>query len=155
MTRARRNKAARPVGYHRPLERVESSASAHWMIWTGLLILAFVVMHILHMTLGDLDPATFVEGAVYGNLSRAFHQPVFVAIYLFGMTVVALHLYHGVWSLFQSLGLDNPDRNRLLRRAALGAAIFLFLGFSAVPAAFYLDVMPAPPAHEAGALEGS
>ena len=61
------------------------------------------------------------------------------------MAVIASHLYHGVWSLFQTLGLDNPDRNRGLRRFAAVTAIVLFAGFCAIPVAFYLGFMPEPP----------
>ena len=70
------------------------------------------------------------------------------------MVLLALHLYHGVWSLFQTLGLDSPDRNRGLRLLAVVAAVVLLLGFCAVPVAFYFGLVPEPSgamtAHGAG-----
>ena len=64
-------------------------------------------------------------------------------LYVVAMGFVALHLYHGAWSMFQSLGLDNPDRNRGLRLLALGLALGLFLGFTAVPMSFAVGALEA------------
>ena len=138
------NRRARPVGYLRQ-KYTRATLPARSMLYTGILVLVFVVLHILHFTTGTLDPERFEEGTVYANLHAAFQLEIVLAMYLVGLAVVALHLYHGVWSLFQSLGADTPDRNRGLRMLALVLAVFLFLGFAAVPVAFFSGMMQPPP----------
>jgi len=138
------NRRARPVGY-RAVEHVEATAPARWMLYTGALLLLFLVVHILQFTTGSIDSARYVSGAVYGNLFRAFNQWGYVALYVGAMTVLALHLYHGAWSLFQSLGLDSPDRNRALRRGAALGALGLALAFATVPLAFATGWLGPPP----------
>jgi len=132
---ALRNRAARPVGYASFRYR-RTTLSARWMMVSGVVVLAFVVFHILHFTTGDIDPPNFEEGAVYANLGRAFGSWSWVAIYAACMAFVAFHLYHAVWSALQTLGLDNPDRNRGLRLLALLLALALFVGFVTVPVSF-------------------
>lgn len=138
------NRRARPERYSR-VDLIEAGTSGRWMLYTGCLLLGFVVIHLLHFTTGTIDASRFTHGAVYANLHRAFAQWHYVAFYLIAMCILALHLYHGSWSLFQSLGLDNPDRNRGLRRLAVVLAVGLALGFALVPAAFFGGFMQAPP----------
>ena len=64
------------------------------------------------------------------------------------MVVIAFHLYHGIWSLFQTLGLDNPDRNKMLRSFAVIGAIALAIGFAVVPLAFMSGILPSPEEYE-------
>lgn len=139
-----RSRAARPVPYAR-VEHVEATGSARWMLYTGSALLVFLVVHILQFTTGTIDASRFVEGAIYANLYRAFGQWTYAAFYLVAMVVLALHLYHGGWSLFQSLGLDNPDRNRGLRQLALVVSLALALAFASVPVAFLSGAMNRPP----------
>lgn len=138
-----RNRAARPEGYRRA-SRVPSPWAARWMMLTGLILVGFIVFHILHFTTGTIEPGAFQVGAVYGNLHEAFTRWPFVMVYLVGMGAVAVHVFHGAWSMFQSLGIDNPDRNRFLRGLAAALAIGLFLGFMAVPLSFAAGVMETP-----------
>jgi succinate dehydrogenase / fumarate reductase cytochrome b subunit len=138
------NRRARPVR-NDLAEYVEATASGRWMLYTGSGLLLFLVIHLLQFTTGSIDATRFVEGAVYGNLFRAFQEWHYAALYLAAMTILALHLYHGAWSLFQSLGLDSPDRNRGLRRMAVVVAVGLALSFASVPVAFFSGVMKPPP----------
>lgn len=142
---ATQNRRARPLHYDRVVY-VEATRSARWMLYTGSLLLVFLVVHLLHFTTGTLDPARFTHGAVYGNLYRAFQQGYYTAFYLTATIVLTLHLYHGAWSLFQSLGIDNPDRNRGLRRTAVVIAVAVPLAFASVPIAFFTGMMGPPPA---------
>jgi succinate dehydrogenase cytochrome b subunit len=139
-----RNRAARPVGY-RLVSYQQATVSARWMMFTGLFVLAFVVFHILHFTTGTVDPAAFQKGAVYDNLRRAFTRWSFVSVYAIAMAAVAVHVFHAAWSMFQSLGLDNPDRNPFLRGLAGVLAVGLFFGFTTVPLAFVFGVLGAHP----------
>lgn len=140
---ARRNRVARPVSYGKR-RYVQSTLAARWMMFSGLLLLAFFVFHILHFTTGDIAPESFEEGAVYANLYRAFSSWPFVLFYIASMALVGFHLYHGLWSLFQTLGFDSPDRNRGLRRIAMFLAVVLFIGFASVPLAFWSGRLKEP-----------
>jgi len=143
------NRAARPISYARYVPR-EATLAARTMLWSGPLLLVYVVYHLLHLTTGTIRPAAFVHGKVYANLYHSFSLGGVVFVYVAAVALLALHLYHGVWSFFQTVGLDNPDRNRQLRRFAAAAAIVLFLGFAAVPLSFLFGTMPAPAAALAG-----
>ena len=142
---AQRNRLARPVPYQRS-RPVRATLPARSMLVTGVVILFFIVVHLLQFTTGTIDSARFVEGAVYANLYRAFQVGYYAAFYLVVLSFLALHLHHGAWSLFQTLGVDNPDRNPSLRRLAIAITASIFLIFASVPIAFYSGAMPAPPA---------
>lgn len=137
------SRGARKASYERR-RYVAATWSARLMMVSGLLLFAFVVFHILHFTTGTAFPSTFQEGKIYANLYRAFTGWPLAVLYVVAMALLALHLYHGVWSMFQSLGLDRPERNRLLRAVATLVAVLLFLGFSAVPLSFLAGAMKTP-----------
>jgi succinate dehydrogenase / fumarate reductase cytochrome b subunit len=139
-TLAARNRAARPIPYARSTP-AGSTLAARTMIISGPLLLVYVVLHVLHLTTGTIGPTGFEHGRVYDNLDHAFRGSAIALFYVGAVAVLALHLYHGAWSLFQTLGLDNPDRNRKLRAFAAAAAVALFLGFASVPLAFLADAM--------------
>jgi succinate dehydrogenase / fumarate reductase cytochrome b subunit len=138
------NRRARPVRYER-VEYAEATASGRGMLYSGALLLLFLAVHLPHLTTGTIDAVHFTPGAVYANLYHAFSQWPFAVLYLVAMGVLGTHLYHGAWSAFQSLGLDNPDRNRMLRRLAIGIAVVLPIAFASVPVAFLTGMMDAPP----------
>lgn len=135
------NSRARPIGYAKHGHRKTPAAYSMW--WGGIILAAFIVYHILHLTLGVVH-SDFVEGQVYRNVYIAFRNPVVVAVYVVSMLALGLHLFHGFWSLFQTLGLDSPDRNRLLRVAARIFSVIIVLGFISVPVAVLLGMLPAP-----------
>ena len=142
-----RNRAARPIDYHhRPVHEV-SSFAARTMLASGILILVFVIIHILQFTTGTIQVTPIVHEQVYANLYNAFTVWSVALFYVIAMGLLGFHLYHGVWSLFQTLGIDNPDRNRVLRVTAAIAAVGLVVGFSSVPLLFTFGLMPAPPEH--------
>jgi succinate dehydrogenase / fumarate reductase cytochrome b subunit len=136
------NMAARKVEYaSRKFAR--ATPSARWMMYTGSFLLLFIVVHLLHFTVGVLG-SDFEYGKVYQNLHGSFTNVLWVGFYVISLVVIALHLYHGVWSLFQTLGFDNPDRNRGLRRLAAVVAVGLFAGFVAVPVSFLTGIAKSP-----------
>lgn len=137
------NNAARPEGYEGQ-KHSQATLPARMMMVSGVLVLVFIVLHILHFTTGTIDPANFEEGHVYWNLFQAFQQWPIVAGYMIAVAVVGFHLYHGAWSMFQTVGLDNPDRNRGLRLLAIALAVALFVGFAAVPASFIAGGLSPP-----------
>src|SRR5215467_3213372 len=97
------NKAARPVGYQKPAT-VQASLASRTMSLSGPIIAAFVIIHLLHLTTGTIHPGGFVELHAYENVVSGF-TPLFAVFYIVAMLLVGTHLSHGIWSLFQSLGL--------------------------------------------------
>ncbi len=135
-----RNRAAGGGKYAVPSKR-GGSYSAYSMFLGGLIILVFIIFHLLHFTTGHLHFHGFEYGKVFQNVSNAFQHGGIVFIYLVGMLALGLHLYHGLWSLFQTLGLDNPDRNASLRGFAKGATVVIVIGFLSVPLSIFSGLL--------------
>jgi len=134
-----RARAARPIGYHRREPQVSTWAS-RTMRWGGVLLLLFIVLHILHFTTGQIDPAHWdghLDAAgrhdVYGNLVASFRIWWVAAFYVLAMIFLGLHLYHGAWSSVRTLGYAKPSPQPLQRRIALVIAGIVWLGFTIVP----------------------
>lgn len=137
-----RNRAARPAGF--PAKRIGRSWSARTMRITGPLLLAFIVFHILHFTLLAVDVTPLAEGQIYSNVYGAFQKWYFVVLYLAAVAALGYHLRHGVWSLFQTLGVDRPSRNAYLRHGATALAVIVVVGFWMVPISFATGALPEP-----------
>ena len=137
----RQERASRPVGYRRQVPQ-ESTFASRTIRWGGLLLALFIVYHILHMTTGTLHPA-FDHVDVYSNMVRGLRVWWVGAIYLIAVAALGLHLYHGMWSVFQSLGFSSPGISTVRRRLATAIAIFDYIGFTAIPVAIlfgFLDL---------------
>jgi succinate dehydrogenase / fumarate reductase, cytochrome b subunit len=130
---ALRSKAARPVGYSRK-EAINSSFASRTMYWSGPIVLAFIIFHLLQFTAGYIHPhATFTQGEVYSNVVSGF-QVWWVSLwYIFAMVLLGLHLSHGLWSMFQSVGLAHPRNSVALKNAARATAIIIVLGYISIP----------------------
>lgn len=125
--------AARPVGYRRFRAR-ESTYASRTMVWSGPLLALFIVYHLMHFTLGNVHPS-FVEGDVYRNVIVGFRVWPVSAFYVLAQLALGLHLYHGVWSMLQTLGLSHPRYNPW--RSAFSAAVTtaVVLGNISIPVA--------------------
>ncbi|MCB0318285.1 MAG: succinate dehydrogenase cytochrome b subunit [Bdellovibrionales bacterium] len=138
-----RNKKAKTSQYENQQYDSANYASRS-MIIGGPLILAFIIYHILHFTTGDLHTSNFVHGAVYSNVYSAFQSTAVVMIYLAAMLLLAMHLYHGIWSMTQTLGIDNPEWNTPIRVISKVLALVISLGFAAVPLSVAFGLLQAP-----------
>jgi len=97
------NRRARPSAYRSPRDYVAASFASRTMRWTGIIVALFVVFHLLDLTWGTANP-DFRGGDPYHNVVESFRRwPVAIA-YVVANLALATHLYHGAWSLFQSLG---------------------------------------------------
>lgn len=112
------NLAARPVGYRQTAYEASTYAS-RTMRWGGPLLLLFIIYHLLHFTVGSAHP-DFVRGDVYHNVVVGFQSGPVAFFYVLSMVALSLHLFHGVNSMLQTMGLSHPRYNHL--RAMLGAA---------------------------------
>lgn len=129
----RLNARARPVSYVRQTPQAATYASRS-MFWGGVLILVFIVYHLLHMTVGNVH-SDFIAGDVYHNMVTAFANPFVSGFYILAAVALGFHLYHGLWSFFQSLGWTGPRLAGFRRRFAVVFAVLVSAGFIAVPVA--------------------
>ncbi|MCC6339067.1 MAG: succinate dehydrogenase cytochrome b subunit [Acidimicrobiia bacterium] len=110
----RLNREARPVGYQSPRDYVAANWASRTMRWTGVIVGLFVVFHLFDLTWGQANP-DFVRGDAYENLVASFERwPVAIA-YIVANVALGFHIYHGAWSLFQSVGWNNPRFNKWRR----------------------------------------
>jgi succinate dehydrogenase / fumarate reductase cytochrome b subunit len=124
---------ARPVGYRR-LETSETTYAARTMRWGGVIILCYVVYHLLDLTFGSVNPS-FIRGDVYHNLVVSFARAPVSTAYIVAVIAVALHVYHGLWSAFQTLGLNRPPTSGWRRGVATAIAVLIAGGYIAIPLA--------------------
>jgi succinate dehydrogenase / fumarate reductase cytochrome b subunit len=128
-----RRATARPIDYHTRTNVVSTTAS-RTMLVSGVVILLFVVYHVLHLTTGSVHP-NYEHLAPYHNLTTGFRQPVAAAIYIVAMVGVGFHLWHGLYSMFGSLGLSHPRYTPVIRKAAALVATLVALANISVPVA--------------------
>jgi succinate dehydrogenase / fumarate reductase cytochrome b subunit len=127
------NREARPVGY-RERQDLASSYASRTMRWSGVIVALFVVYHLMHLTWGNVHP-DFRHGDVYHNFIVGFQQPLVSFFYIAAMIALGLHMWHGVWSMMQSLGLNHPRYNPLRKAFAVGITLAVVLGNIAFPVA--------------------
>ncbi len=135
------------------------------MIWTGLVILAFVLFHLAHYTFGIVQkvPVTEPNGTVryesplnledvkniqdpkrhdvYAMTIYGFREWWISLLYIVAMALLAFHLSHGVQSLFQSLGLNHPRYSPFLKGLSLVVAVVIFVGNSSMPLAVLFGII--------------
>jgi succinate dehydrogenase cytochrome b subunit len=129
------SQSARKVGY-RKLAFTESTYASRTMRWSGPILLLFILYHLAHFTLGTAHPQ-FVEGDVYGNVIVGFQSAPVVAFYVAAMLALGLHLYHGVWSMLQTLGLSHPSYNRWRHALSTLVTLIVVAGNLSFPLAVY------------------
>jgi succinate dehydrogenase / fumarate reductase cytochrome b subunit len=130
------NRQARPTPY-RKLSATTSTLASRTMLYSGPMLAAFVGYHLYHLTLGPHllhDPLTG-HPLAYQNVVAGFRDPVASGLYLVAMAFLGLHLYHGTWSMFQSVGASHPRYTPVLRRFALLAAVAIVAGNLSIPLA--------------------
>jgi succinate dehydrogenase / fumarate reductase cytochrome b subunit len=137
---SRQDYAGRPVRYA-VRKNLESTFSSRTMRWGGVFILLFIVYHVLDLTTGTLHPGRFEEGNIYGNVVGSFQVWYVALIYIAAVTALGLHLYHGVWSMFQTLGLNSSRSDRLWRNLGIFFSVVLTLGNVAIPVAVLTGVV--------------
>ena len=128
------NRRARPVHYQSKRDYVAADWASRTMRWTGIIVALFVIFHLLDLTWGPANPE-FVRGDPYNNLVYSLQRPVVAIAYAVAMIALGFHLWHGGWSLFQSMGLNNPRYNKARRWFAIGFAVFIAAGNLSFPIA--------------------
>lgn len=105
------------------------------MRWTGLIIGLYVIFHLMDLTWGVFLGDTYVRGDVYHNLTESLSTIPVTIVYIVANVALAVHIFHGVSSMFQSLGINNPTINGLRRNLAGGIATVILLGNLSFPIA--------------------
>lgn len=136
---------ARPVAY-KMRANLDSSYASRTMIWSGPIVGAFVVYHLLHFTFGTVLPgglARLPDGSVdvYRNLITGFSQPLVSLFYMVAVTLLGFHLYHGLSSMFQSLGINHPRYTPRFEQFAALASVLITIGNLSIPAAVLAGVV--------------
>lgn len=119
-----------------------ANAASRSMRWTGVVIALFLLWHLADLTWGTVNP-DFVRGDVYRNMVASFERPLVSVIYIVANIALGLHLFHGAWSMFQSLGVNNPRWNSWRRGFAAGFAGVVMIGNLSFPIAVLTGVVSA------------
>jgi len=131
---------ARPRDYAR-IRSAGSTYSSRTMYMSGPIIGAFVIYHLMQFTFG-VGGTPYDELDAYGNVIAGFRVPAVSAFYILAMLLLCMHLRHGLWSIFQTLGVQNPRHTPRLKRLATIAALFIFFGFISIPIAVLTRLIP-------------
>jgi succinate dehydrogenase / fumarate reductase cytochrome b subunit len=131
------NHRARPEDYHGPRTYVAANYASRTMRWSGVIFAAFLIFHLADLTWGisPAAPDTWERGAVYANFIATFSRAPVTIFYVIAMVLLGLHLYHGAWSMFQSLGINHPRFNTARRYFAIGLAGLVTVGNAIMPLA--------------------
>jgi len=122
------NRRARPVRYAVKKSAGGQTFGAATMPYTGLLVLAFVILHLLNFTFVDKSGTT-----IFDIMSRKFSSPLYVFLYITAVAIVAIHIRHGFWSAFQTIGANHPKYMVLIRSAGWVVSVGVGIGFGTLP----------------------
>jgi succinate dehydrogenase / fumarate reductase, cytochrome b subunit len=138
---ALRKKRARPVEYS-VKKAIASSYASRTMYWSGPIVLAFIIFHLLHLTAGYIHPgAAYIEGDVYHNVVSGFQVWWVSLSYIVAVSLLGLHLRHGLWSMFQTLGIHQPQYTLRFKKAAMVIALLITLGYLSIPISVLLGLV--------------
>ncbi|MBC8160368.1 MAG: succinate dehydrogenase cytochrome b subunit [Roseiflexaceae bacterium] len=144
----RKDRDGRPVHYANK-RTLQASFASKTMRWGGVIVLLFIIFHLLNFTFGAVgyDAARpYVHGEngefqAYNNVVYGFMNPFVSLFYILAMGALGLHLYHGTWSMFQTLGVNSYRWNAMWRWLAIGVAIVTVLGNISIPIAVMLGFL--------------
>ena len=137
------NRRARPVEYQGPRQYLTANYASRTMRWSGFIFLAYLAFHLADFTWGiePFAPANWVRGSVHANMVFSFSRWPVTGFYVLANVLLGIHLYHGAWSMFQSLGINNPRFNRWRRWFAQGLAAVIVIGNISMPIAIQFGII--------------
>jgi succinate dehydrogenase / fumarate reductase cytochrome b subunit len=139
------NRKARPVRYQSARDYQEASLASRSMRLTGIVVLLFVVWHLLDLTFGVVNTVgtdgVFDRQEVYANVVRSFERWPVAVFYIVANVLLGVHLSHGAWSIFQSLGWNNPRFNAWRVAFARGFAAIIVIGNVSFPIAVLVGIV--------------
>jgi len=119
------------------------------MIWTGTLIITFLIYHLLHFTFqitnpsiaADAHPDNLGRPDVFMMVVRSFQHTDISLVYLVSLVALLLHLYHGIQSSFQTWGMNNDRTLPVIEKTGMIASVLLFIWYSAIPVAIVVGIL--------------
>jgi succinate dehydrogenase / fumarate reductase, cytochrome b subunit len=131
------NRRARPDDYQSPRTYVAANYASRTMRWSGTIVLFFIFFHLADLTWGiqPMAPEVWEHGAIYANFIATFSRPLVTVFYVVAIGLMSVHLYHGAWSMFQSLGWNHPRFNPVRKTFAVALAAFIGIGNVIMPLA--------------------
>ena len=137
------NRRARPENYHSKRDYIAADFAARTMRWTGVIVLLFIAYHLADLTFGWVNPnPDFVYAeTVYANVVASFSLLPVAAFYVVANVALGYHLYHGAWSLFQSMGWNKPRFNHWRRWFAVAFALIVVVPNISFPVAVQLGII--------------
>lgn len=137
----KQSRDARPSRYHKNGQR-HPNLAGRTMALSGVVLAAFIVFHLLHLTGGTFNPyLPFEDLRPYENMVAGFRYPAVALFYVVAVFMLGLHIFHGAWSMFQSVGISHPRFTPSIRRFAATFALVLAVGFSSVPLAILFGLV--------------
>lgn len=134
------SRAARPNQYEKKDYAIADYAS-RTMRWGGVIVLLFVIWHLLDLTLGMTPGYVFEHGKPYQNLVASFSRTPVAIFYIIANILLGMHLYHGLWSMFQTLGWNSPKFNAWRREFATAFAVIITVGNVSFPLVVMLGIV--------------
>lgn len=133
-------KARGKIRYDVPREYLAANYASRTMRYSGVIVLLFIVFHVFDLTLGIANP-DFASGKIYHNMIASFEQVPVAIAYVVANLALGLHIFHGVWSLFQSIGANNEVYNKWRRYLAWGFTAVIVVGNLSFPLAVQLGII--------------
>jgi succinate dehydrogenase / fumarate reductase, cytochrome b subunit len=134
------NRQARSVKYQSERDYQVANFASRTMRWTGIIVLLFVLWHLSDLTWGWVNPG-YVRGDVYRNVDASLSRVPVAILYVIANIALGIHLYHGAWSLFQSMGWNRPRFNKWRRGFAIGFATLIVVGNVSFPIAVLAGIV--------------
>lgn len=137
------NRHARPTDYSGPRTYLAANYASRTMRVSGVIVLLFVLFHLADLTWGvqPAAPEVWEHGEVYANFIATFSRPAVAIFYVIANLALGMHLFHGAWSMFQSIGINNPRFNRWRRYFAWAVAGVITLGNIIMPLAVLFGIV--------------
>lgn len=129
------------VRYQSKPDWLASNFASRTMRFSGIIVLLYLVFHLADLTWGIIPGYDYIRGDVYHNLTESLSNPIVAIVYIVANMALSLHIFHGAWSLFQSLGINNPRYNAARRYFAAGFALLILVGNISFPLAVLADLV--------------
>jgi succinate dehydrogenase / fumarate reductase cytochrome b subunit len=140
------NRAARPETY-RHEDIVQATWASRHMLLTGIVVFAYLVFHLLHLTFREIDTGGMgvmdAKGRldVYGMLVSGFQLPAVAVVYIASMVLLGIHLWHATSSAFQTVGWDQSAIRRVVAWVAPALAVLIAGGYIIIPLAVWFGIV--------------
>jgi succinate dehydrogenase / fumarate reductase cytochrome b subunit len=135
------NHAARETKYQGPRDYVAANFASRTMRWTGIIVGLFIIFHLADLSWTGTFGQHIHRGDAYGNVDASLSRVPVALFYVLANLALGVHLFHGAWSLFQSMGWNNPRFNTWRRNFAAGFAALIVIGNCSFPIAVMAGVV--------------